>query len=230
MGMHIGLVAVKTSSAQFSEIFSHVWTNYEVVTTADKFNDANAMWAWKETNEKFVSAADWSKDNPGKEVYFFWQDGPWATMMDESYTLAADEENLKILSSQVGTVLSFIVETAGGCAFFMCFENGILRRKISNNDSEITTEGDPLPEETGIDTSNYYMNETESLLKAFGLSPINEMPLSEGCRAICVTDRTDYEYLKTNIANEQKSYEMNNDASPNNPNVSSSKKPWWKLW
>jgi len=192
MGMHIGLVATEGSVAKFRDAFSKTWTKFEIVDAIDNLPDANAMWAWKESNEKFVSAANWTKDNPGKEVFLFWQDGPWAVMMDPSYTLASDEDGLKHLSTLVDKVLSFIVETAGGCAEFSCFENGCLVRKISHYDAGVSTEGKPLPEETGIVVSNYYMEETEALLKAFGLSIYEEMPGSEGCQAICVIDRTDY--------------------------------------
>ena len=192
MGMHIGLVAVRTSVAQFREAFSRAWPQLEIVASDDFLPDANAMWAWKEAQEKFVSAADWSEDDPGREVYMFWQDGPWAVMADHSYVLASDDKGLKNLSTLHGTVLSFVVETAGGCAAFACFENGRLRRKITNNDADISTEGEPLPEETGIDVSGYYMDETEALWRALGLSRYDEMPTSVGCQAICVIDRTDY--------------------------------------
>jgi hypothetical protein len=121
------------------------------------------MWGWKESHEKFVSAAQWTKDNPGKDVYVFWQDGPWAIMMDPSYVLASDEENLKTLSNDVGIVASFVVESAGASAFFWYFENGSLRRRISNNGADVSTTGEAIPEERGIDISNYYMDETEAL-------------------------------------------------------------------
>ena len=114
MGMHIGLVAARTTVAQLRDAFSRAWTNFEIITSDDNLPDADAMWAWKEVHEQFVSAKDWTKDNPGREVYAFWQDGPWAVMMDPTYVLASDEKGLKVLSSQLGTVVSFVVETAGG--------------------------------------------------------------------------------------------------------------------
>jgi len=192
MGMHIGLVAAKGSVAQFRDAFSIVWPQLEIVASAENFPDPNAMWQWKESHEEFVSAADWTKDNASRQVYCFWQDGPWAVLLDESYLLSSDEEALKVLSSKVGTVLTFVVETAGGCAFFACYENGTLRREISYNDGEVSTDGEPLPEETGINVNHYYMNETEALWNAFGFSRYDEMPTSEECQAICVVDHTDY--------------------------------------
>jgi hypothetical protein len=99
---------------------------------------------------------------------------------------------LKDLSTHLGIVVSFVVETAGGCAFFWCFDGGKLRRHISNNDTAVSMKGDPLPEEAGIDIGNYYMDEAEALWQALGLSPFQEMPTTVGCQAICVVDRTDY--------------------------------------
>ena len=52
--------------------------------------------------------------------------------------------------------------------------------------------GKALPEEAGIDVDNYYMDETEALWAAFGLSPYDAMKGAAGCEAISVVDRTDY--------------------------------------
>jgi len=190
--MHIGLIAVKTSVAKFRDSFNRTWPQFETVASASNFPDASAVWDWKESHEEFASAAKWSKENPGKSVYLFWTDGLWTIMMDPDYCLASDEEGLRRLSTQLGTVLSFVVETAGGSAFFWCFQGGKLLRMISNSDGDISMDGEPLPEEIGIDVNNYYMDETKSLWKAFGLSPYEVMESSEGCEAICVVDHTDY--------------------------------------
>ena len=195
MGMHIGLVAAKASVSQLRDAFVKSWSQFEVVASEENLRDAEAMWEWKESREQFVSAAEWSKENPGREVYCFWQDGPWAVMMDASYTLASDAELLQSLSAMLGTVLSFVVETAGGCAFFACYENGALRRQINNSNGDVSAEGEPLPEEAGIDANNYYIDETEALWKAFGFPRYEEMPTSQGCQAICVIDHTDYDEL-----------------------------------
>jgi len=192
MGMHIGLIAVKASVTRFRVAFDRAWPQFETVVAAGNFPDANAIWAWKESHEEFVSAADWSKENPGKSVYVFWPAGPWAIMMDPDYTRAADEEGLQRLSAHVGTVLSFVVESAGGSAFFWCAQDGKILRKISNSDTDVSMEGTPLPQEKGIDLRNYYMDETEALWNAFGLSPYEVMSSSKGCEAICVVDHTDY--------------------------------------
>src|SRR4051812_46441435 len=109
MGMHLGLIAAKTSVDKFRQAFPRIWTEYEVVAE-ESFPDPKTAMDWAEMHEDFVSAADWSKDNRGKEVYVFLKNGPWAIMQDESYCLASDDGKLKILSDQVGLVLSFIIE------------------------------------------------------------------------------------------------------------------------
>jgi hypothetical protein len=192
MGMHLGLIAAKAPVAKLKAAFLTVCPQFELVATKEDFNHADEIWAWKEANEEFVSAADWSMDTPGKSVYMFWQDGPWALLLDPEYTLASDEDVLLDLSSELGTVLSFVVESASGCAFFWCLENGSLRRKICNSDGEIEIDGEPLAEESGIDPNSFYMDETESLWKAFGIAPHEKFQSPIGCVAVSVIDRTDY--------------------------------------
>ncbi len=192
MGMHFGLIIAKASVHQLRNGFSRAWPEFEVVVTEDRFSNPEAVWGWVESHQEFVSAARWTKDNPGKSAYVLWQDGPWAVFLDSGYTLASNTEKLKLLSSHLGTVASFVLETAGGCAFFWCFENGQLRREISNSDGNMKFEGEPLIEEVGIEVSRYYMDETEALWKAFGLSSLEVMPRMGGCEAICVVDHTDY--------------------------------------
>ncbi|MEZ6189678.1 MAG: hypothetical protein R3C45_00125 [Phycisphaerales bacterium] len=226
MGMHFGLVAARTSVADFIDMFPKAWTKFEIIKSEANLKTRDDAVAWKQTHEEFVSAAKWSPSNPGKEVYIFWEDGPWAVMMDTSYVLASDEESLKILSKHFEKTISFVVESAGGSACFWCFENGDLRRRISNSNFDIDMSGDPLPEEDGIDIDGYYMDETEALCKAFGLSEINDVTPSKGFRAICVIDRTDY------------SVPSGNDVFASNPadslkpksETSTHKKPWWKIW
>jgi hypothetical protein len=146
-------------------------------------------------------------------VFAFWQDGHWASMMDESYTLASDEEGLARLSELLGRVVAFVVETAGGCAEFWCFESGSLRRHIWNHDGDVLLVGEPLAEEAGIDPSRYYMDETEALWKVFGLTPYVDEGTPRQYRAICVVDRTDY-----------------SEQLANSPFQTPAKKPWWKIW
>jgi hypothetical protein len=216
MGMHVGIVAARCSVNELREAFSIAWPAFEVASSADALPDASSLWAWKESHEQFVSASEWTKENPGSYVVMFWQDGPWAAMMDPSYVLATDKEALQRLSGRLGEVLSFVVESAGGCADFMAFGNGRLRRSISNSDGDIAIEGQALPEESGIDVSSFYMDETEALWRAFGFSDLDRVPTDVGCQAVCVIDRTDYG--KDALSN------------PFQPAVDPPQKPWWQIW
>jgi len=195
MGMHFGLIATKAPLSQLQSAFSEVWPQLEIASSADRFSDADAIWSWKSSNERFVSAANWSKEYPGSEVYVLCHDGPWAILMDFSYVLAGDEEALKKLSAKFGTVVSFVVETAGGCAYFWYYESGQLRRMIQNADGKVTSSGTLLPEEGGIDVRAFYMDETEKLMGAFGLPRLEELPVVSTAVAISTVDRTDYGQL-----------------------------------
>jgi hypothetical protein len=220
MGMHFGLLAAKAPLSQFRNYFSEVWPQLEIAASADRFSDADAIWSWKSAHEEFVPAANWSKEGPGAEVYVFCQDGPWAVLMDFSYVLAGDEDALEKLSAQFGTVVSFVVETAGGCAYFWCYESGQLRRMIQSVDGEIASSGTPLPEESGIDGRHYYMDETEKLMRALGFSAVEELPVVSTAVAISTIDRTDYGQVLANLAGKK----------PSNTKPSEAVKSWWKFW
>lgn len=224
MGMHIGLVAAKTTVPRLRDAFLRAWPSYQLAESADHLKDPQEAEQWQKAHARRVTAAQWGPDNPEKMVFVFWQDGPWAAFMDESYVLAMDEPALVLLSGELGTVISFAVETAGGCAFFRCFENGQLRRSIDNSDGKMTSQGDPLPQEAGIDTANYYMDETEQLAHAFGLVPFDRMPTSSDLQAISVIDKTDYgEVIKTAAPPPPQT-----PISPPEPKMG--QKPWWKFW
>ncbi|MFC4308636.1 hypothetical protein ACFPN2_06030 [Steroidobacter flavus] len=221
MGMHFGLIAAKTSVSELRAAFSETWPELEVVSSAEKFATADDVWSWKNAHERFVSAAEWTKDNQGVEAYVLCQDGPWAVLMDFSFVLPGDDAALEELSVRFGSVVSFIVETAGGCASFCCYESGQLRRMIQNIDGELTSSGSPLPQEVGIAVENYYMKETEQLMRAFGLSPPDDLPIASTSVAIATTDRTDYTQLARNVTDGKA------EDSVSSPQAT---KPWWKLW
>ena len=175
--------------------------------------DERALQAWTNSHAKFVSAADSSKRNRGRDVFPFWQDGPWALTEDSSYAYAWDEARLKQLSARFGEVFSFVVESTSGTALFWYFENGTLRRSIERSDTDFKAKGEPLPEENGIDTDDLYMNEVEELWKAFGISPLDRSGITGGFQAICVVDQTDYSGVF--------------EGSPFAPKK---RRPWWKFW
>jgi hypothetical protein len=106
-------------------------------------------------------------------------------MMDPSYILASDQRALKLLSEQYGRALAFVVESASYCASFECYERGQLRRYIAMLEGDVKTEGETLPEEKGIDVNNYYMYETDYLMRALTSAflllpmPMVDMPNSD---------------------------------------------------
>jgi len=231
MGMHFGLVAVKAPLDRFRESFADVWPRLRLVTSASDFLESSEIWRWMESNEKFVAAAAWTPTNRGTQTALFCQDGAWAIFMDKSYTLVSDEEALKKLSLQFGTAISFVVETAGGSALFWCYENGGARRVISSIDGKIEYEGEPLPEEVGIPAGQYYMAETEALISAFGLTPIEDLPVAATTVAVALEDMTDYSHLdsKMRIAPEKIPAASSPSAS-SETHQTSPRKPWWRLW
>lgn len=212
MGMQIGLIAVRGTVAEVLEAFAEVWPTLEVVATKDGFGSEDEIWAWKAANERFVSAADWSKDDPGKEVYVISQDGDWAVIIDFNYVLPTDENGLKRLSERFGSVLSFVGQTTSGCAFFWNYESGEMKRSITGVDGEVELVGEALPQETGIDIDHYYIDETEQLMSAFGLSAFDQLLVPETAVAIATVDRTDYTHLYESV------------------NTDDDAKPWWKFW
>ncbi len=214
MGMHIGLIAAKGTVAEMVRAFPDVWPKFEIVTTKNGFANEDEIWSWKESNERFVSAAEWTKADPGQEVYVLCQSGEWTVLIDFSYVLAADENALKQLSEKFGSVLSFVVQTTSGCAFFWNYESGQIVRSIQNADGELTVFGEELPQEAGIDVRNYYMDETEQLMNAFGLSKVEQLLIPSTAVAIATADRTDYSEL-LNVHSE---------------NTEAQAMPWWKFW
>jgi hypothetical protein len=141
--------------------------------------------------------------------------------MDFSYVHAGDQKALQQLSTRFGMVLSFIVESAGGCAYFWGFEAGQLRRMIQNIDGVLTSSGVTLPQEEGIDVGSYYMEETGQLMRAFGLSTPENLPVVSTAVGIATIDRTDYS-KRARIVSGLK------ESKKNSP--SRSEKPWWMFW
>lgn len=231
MGMHFGLVAVKAPLDRFQEAFAEVWPRLRLVTSMSNFLEGSEIWRWMENNEKFVAAAAWTPTNRGTQTALFCQDGPWAIFMDNSHTLVSDEEALKKLSLQFGTVISFIVETAGGCAFFWCYENGVARRVISSIDGKIDYQGEPLPEEVEIPAGQYYMAETEALISAFGLTPIENLPVVATTVAVALEDMTDYSHLDSKICNAPEKASATSSPSVSSETLQATPgKPWWRFW
>src|SRR5688572_27160187 len=121
MGMHFGFVAVKGQVSDLRDAFALVWPERGIVQTEASFRDQDAVWAWVDENERRGGGA---KGGFESQVCIFCQDGGWAILIDPTYVLASDDFALLALSRKFGTVLSFVIETAGGAAYFTCFQEG----------------------------------------------------------------------------------------------------------
>ena len=223
MGMHFGLLATRTTPDELRNAFNDIWPDLEVVESADGFQSVDHFWEWMSEKAKFVSAANWTKEDPGIATYAVWQDGDWAVLYDQSYVLPSSSDGLAALSQRFGKTLSFVIETAGGSAIFDCYDDGEQLRSIAYLDGESRFEGEPLPEEVGIDVETYYMDETEALMTAFGLSLPERFPRLDSTIALAVADRKDYGDFRRNAKEKRK-------RTLNGAEVQKEKKPWGKFW
>jgi hypothetical protein len=218
MGMHIGLIAIYSSADDLKHAFADLWSEYEVVASECGFSTLDAAYEWKQRHEEFVSAADWTPQRPGKQVFFLWQDGCWASLWDFTYVLPTEEDKLLDLSRPFDRAIALIVESASGTGFFRSYSGGELVRSIDYSDGELIASGEPLVEEAGVVTNAFYMDEAEQLCENLGLLSLTASPPIEHLTALCVVDHSDYR-----------------DAMPNSPspvagNTTSAPKPWWKFW
>jgi hypothetical protein len=181
MGMHIGLVAVKTSLDNLRRAFELAWPELEITEEQRGFADAAALEAWQQARTNAVAGDDWSLSNPGSEVYLLCEQSGWAFLLDHTYTLASDSSGLESISKSCKEAFGFVVESAGGTAFFNCAREGQIVRSIASVDGDVEAAGVSLPEEAGIDSSQFFMDETEQLMSALGIPDItscNTLPPS----------------------------------------------------
>ncbi len=186
MGMHVGLMAVRADVAALRDAFGVAWPRQEVVASAQ----VDDLAAWQQAHARFVSAHRRTPDNRSVDVLSFWQDGPWAVLGDPSYSFAVDGAALVALSERFGRALAFVVETTGGFASFECFEQGQRRRRVHYANGDLETAGEPLAEEAGLSTELFYIEEVETLLRRFGITPIERIA-GFRCEAVAVSDRAD---------------------------------------
>ena len=214
--MHYGFVAVPSTVDQLMGAFAEVWRSHELASRAT-LSSMDEFLSWKKDNERLVSAADWTPQDPGVAVYGFLQDGGWAVLLDASCVLCSDMEALATLSQSFGSCLSFTISTAGSSASFASYAQGRLVRSIESLDGKVTTAGDPIPEETGLQMDSYFLGESEELQRRLGIRFLGDSAPQE-VTAIATVDRTDYAALLT-----QHKVAEPSAAAPR-------KKPWWRPW
>ena len=212
MGMHYGIVAVQADVAQLIDAMRVAWPRHEPAQTA-VVAGFGELHDWTRALQRAANATRQSKDEPDTDVFGFWRDGPWAVMMDASYAQVSDPRALAALSERFGQALSFVIETAGGCAFFDAFERGQMSRSIRSVDGEVTTQGQPLPQEGALRQGHFYMEETDRLQQAFGLTPPGNLPHDQAITAAAYLDCNDYSRLRQAVA------------AP-----ATAKRPWWRVW
>ena len=223
MGMHFGIVAVKSDVAQLLGAFSTAWPTREPKVGAD-VSGLSELSAWMQANSREVSARDGSLDDAGTQAFGFWQDGDWTLMLDPGYVQASDGDGLATLSLRFGLTLSFVIETAGGCAFFSAYDQGQRTRRVTSIDGKVTREGAALPQEAGLPGSSFYMEEIERLQGAFGITPLEQLSEDKRIRAMAYVDRTDYAALR------REREERRAKAAAAAPSAPMARRPWWRIW
>jgi hypothetical protein len=211
--MHFGIVAVRADAAQLVAAFAAAWPHHEPVGRVH-LAGLEPLSDWMRVTQRHAAASGGTVD-----VFGFWQDGAWAVLFDPSYAQASDRRALSVLSERFGLVLSFVVETAGGCAFFEAFDAGRLVRKIQSIDGVLTSDGVPLPQEAALPGDRYFEEETRQLQRAFGLAGMDGVPVDAPVVGAAYLDRTDYGTLRR-----RPSAAAGRLATP------SPKRPWWRVW
>lgn len=214
MGVRIGFVAVTSDLDGLISAFAQAWPTYEQAVRAS-LASLEDYGEWQKQHARFVSAKDWSLSNASIEVFGFMQEGPWSILLDNAYVLCADEAALADLSATFGRCLSFILDSAGAMASFMCFQQGALVRRITSVDGIVSASGEPLPEESDMTMNTFGPQEAGALQRRIGLHFLSELPPREIVAVACI-DRRDY---TSSSARSQ----MAAEAQPG-------KQPWWKLW
>jgi hypothetical protein len=223
--MHFGILAVPAKLADLRAAFAVTWPALEPGRTRTGFTNWQEFWGWAQANEKFVSANDWSPQEPGSTVYGFYQDGEWSVLVDPGYVLCSDSKALKALSARFGKALSIVIETAGGTACFDYFQRGVSRRAVRYIDGDLQAEGARLPEEIGLAEDVFYMDEVEELMRAFGLSQVDDESIAPRIEAVELVDHTDYRDTKVKAMEDIG--EKMADVQEKEARVA---RPWWRLW
>jgi len=80
-----------------------------------------------------------------------------------------------------------------------------------------------LIQEEGIDVDHYYMDETEALLKAWGLPAIDKILEPASVMALTLTDRTGGD-------DERPKHQLDGTGAVRPSVGKPTRRPWWKFW
>jgi hypothetical protein len=214
VGIHFGLLVARTDVAHLVEAFAVTWPTFESKTSL-QMSGVGTVAQWAHDHAREVSARDWSTDNLPVCTFGFWQEGAWAVMYDPSYLQASDDAALAALSARLGTVLSFVVESAVGGAAFSVHEHGRLSWSIDSLEGETREQGQRPGEAAGLPVDGFFVGEVEQLQRAYGLTPMEELPGDWPTQGRAYIDRTDYSATKRARA-----------ARP----ATAATRSWWRFW
>jgi len=115
---------------------------------------------------------DWSRSRRSRahDTKAFYQDGQWAVLLDLSMTMCADDGELAVLSHALGRIIIATTQGTAGFAEIIVVDNGVETRRITSVEGELSEGGTPLPEEAGLDLSDFYMAANEEIAHRLGLA------------------------------------------------------------
>jgi hypothetical protein len=204
MSFSNALVAARTDRDRLQDAFLTVWDTLRPIERSPEFRTFEELYAWSKLRSRSLGGTD------PNEVFAFWQDESWAVMLDFSMCLSADEDRLIRLSGRLGLVAVAVTQGTSGTAMFQLYEGGQLLRGIDSCDGRITSRGEPVPAEAGVNVeAGFYIDEIERVWLALGMTSFwagDKVPLV----ALHVLDTTDYSLPAVR--------------------PKTRRRPWWKFW
>ena len=182
------------------------WGSLELIESNSCGDDYKAAWAWAAGRDGYVEGKSDAEMCP-----LVARDGEYNILIDFSMLMAVEEDAL-IKLSQHTPVYVAVTQGTAGCASFACYRDSARVRSIDFVDGDIETQGDPLPEEEGIDLASFYDVGLENLWRKLGFSGLlftGEFKCFTAfhCRDLSATEN------EVAIAPPLRD-----------------EKPWWKLW
>ena len=138
------------------------------------------------------------------------------TIIDPELVMMLDEEPMKKLSKQFGSVLTMVCEGVSATYGFAVYREGEKIRSLTVVDGSVADEfGHPLPEEDGISASDLSEDTVLDILTKLGFD-YTGLEQARG-----------FNVYKLEFAEDVQS---ESDKSLNKLTVIPRKKPWWQFW